>query len=67
MTINLNKDFYRLPAIKKAIRAYRSLADFKVTGDGGKYKIVIQKVNPEVASVIEDEFLNYVLAEMKNG
>jgi len=67
MTINLDKDFYKLSAIKGAIRAYKGLADFKIGRDKKNYKITIQKINPGLGDVIGDEFLNYVLAEMKNG
>ncbi len=64
MVIILNKKFYALSAIKRAVKAYRGLADFKI---GKGYKVVLQKVSPEVKTSIEDEFANYVLAEMKNG
>ncbi len=67
MIIAVNKNFYKLPAIKRTIEAYRGLADFKVKNEGGDYKIILEKVDPEAKEVIEDEFLNYVLAEMKNG
>ena len=67
MIINLDKGFYKLPAIKRAIEAYQGLADFKVRSEKKNYNIILDRVSPEIKKIVEDEFLNYVLAEMKNG
>jgi len=67
MNIIFNKNFYNLKAIKKAIRAYHELADFRIEENTKTYKIKINNIiNEETKAVIEGEFSNYVLAEMKN-
>ncbi len=67
MTVILSKNFYKLSAIKKAINAYRGLANFKIKDNGKNYMVVLDKINPEAKEMIEDEFSNYILAVMKNG
>jgi len=66
-TIELNKSFYNLEAVKRAARAYKELAGFSVKDVGGKIKITIKNIDGDVEDVIEDEFCNYVLSEVKNG
>ena len=65
--IELNKNFYNLEAVKKAAKAYKELAGFSVKDDGGKIKITMKNIDEDVKDVIEDEFCNYVLSEVKNG
>lgn len=67
MEIFFNKNFYKLPAIKKAIEAYRNLADFKIKNNGKSYSVVLDRTDPEAETMIGDEFSNYVLAATKNG
>jgi len=66
MIIYLNKNFYKLSAIKKAVKAYEHLAAFEIEEQKQKYKIVVKKINSGITKLIEDEFLNYILAKMKN-
>jgi len=59
--ITFNKAFYAKEAIKKAIIAYKKLADFEIK-DGKKYvKVILKNVDKDVKNVIEGEFSNYVL------
>jgi len=67
VSFDLNKDFYNLQAIRNTIKAYKKLADFKVRKDKKTIKVIMKNIDKEVKNVIEDEFCNYVLAEMKNG
>jgi len=67
VSFDLNKDFYNLQAIRNTIKAYKKLADFKVRKDKKTIKVIMKNIDKEVENVIEDEFCNYVLAEMKNG
>lgn len=66
MHLLFNKDFYNLQAIKNTIDAYNDLADFKIMENKKTIHVVAKNVNKEVGDIIEDEFYNYVLAEMKN-
>ena len=65
-SLNFNKDFYNLRAIRNTIKAYGELADFKVREGKKTIKVIVKNIDKEVKNVIEDEFCNYVLAEMKN-
>lgn len=67
MLFTFNKNFYNLQAVKSTIKAYRELADFKVEEDHKIIKVRVKNVDEEAKGAIEDEFCNYVLAEMKNG
>jgi len=65
--IELNKSFYNLEAVKRAVKAYKELAGFSVKDVGSKIKITIKNIDEDIEDVIEDEFCNYVLSEVKNG
>jgi len=64
--INFNKNFYNLEAIKKAIKAYNKLADFRIERNKRYIKVEIKCIDKEVENLIRDEFSNYVLFKMKN-
>ncbi len=66
MTIVFNKGFYKLSAVKKAIKAYKNLAKFGTKEEKNKIKVELSKIDKDVKNIIKDEFSNYVLAEMKN-
>jgi len=66
MILNFNKKFYGLRAIKNACRAYNELAKFKIEINKKIIKVVLTNIDEEIEDIIEDEFSNYVLAEMKN-
>jgi len=65
MTISFNKNIYSLKAIKKTIQAYKNLAKFKVAEKGSYFKIELTDIKKEIETIIEDEFCNYVLSQVK--
>ena len=65
MTISFNKNIYSLKAIKKTIQAYKNLAKFKVAEKGSYFKIELTDIEKEIETIIEDEFCNYVLSQVK--
>jgi hypothetical protein len=67
MSINFNKDFYSLEAIKKAIQDYKGLADFDIEVGKKNIKINLKNIDPESKDIIKEEFCNYVLGLMKNN
>ena len=67
MSINFNKDFYSLEAIKKAIQGYKGLADFDIKIDKKNIKVNLKNIDPDSKDVIKEEFCNYVLGLMKNA
>ena len=66
MTIRFDKNFYNVGAIKKAAKAYKNLACFKIKEEKRKINVELTKIDKDIKEVIQDEFCNYVLAEMKN-
>ena len=66
-TIELNKNFYNLEAVKKTAKVYKELARFSIKDTGKKIEVTIKNIDEDVEDVIEDEFCNYVLSEVKNG
>jgi len=67
MLIAFNKNFYNRQSVKNAVKAYQKLADFEIEENKATIKVTLKNIDKEVAGVIDDEFSNYVLAEMKNG
>jgi len=65
MEINFNKKFYSQRAIKKAIRAYQKLARFKIKEEKKYFRVILDKIDPEIKNIIKDEFSNYVLSEVE--
>ncbi len=66
MILNFSKKFYDLRAIKNACRAYNKLAKFKIEINKKAIKVILTNIDEETKNIIEDEFSNYILAEMKN-
>jgi len=67
MSINFNKDFYSLEAIKKAIQDYKGLADFDIEVKKKIIKVDLENIDPGSKDIIKEEFCNYVLGLMKNA
>jgi len=67
ISINFNKKFYNLRAIRTAVRAYKNLGDFSIQNNKNTIKVTIKNIDKDVKNIIKDEFCNYVLAEMKNA
>ena len=62
MMINFNKKIYSLKSIKKAIKDYSHLADFKIGQKKNYFLVKITKIKPELKDIFQDEFSNYVLS-----
>ncbi len=65
MLLRFNKKIYPKLAIKKAVKDYRDLANFKVEQNKNYFLVKIRKIKPELKDVFQDEFSNYVLSLMK--
>ena len=63
--IILNKSFYCVEAVKKAVEDFKEIGNFSVSCDDG-ILISIKLKNEEGIENIGYEFCNYVLALMKN-
>jgi hypothetical protein len=66
MEIKLNKKIYPLRAIKKSVKAYSKLADFKIEQNKDYFLIQIQNLKNQNKDKFKDEFLNYVLSMIKH-
>jgi hypothetical protein len=64
--IELNKKFYNLKAVKETVKAYKKLANFDIKESRSEIKINLKNADSDIKNVIEDEFCNYVLSEMRN-
>lgn len=64
-SINFSKKIYPKKAIQAGIESFKHLAEFEIS-DKKKYSVVkINKIDSEPASIIKDEFSNFVLAMIK--
>lgn len=64
-SINFSKKIYPKKAIQAGIKSFTHLAEFEISGKK-KYSVVkINKIDSELASIIKDEFSNFVLAMIK--
>jgi hypothetical protein len=66
MEIKLNKKIYPLKAVKKSIKVYSKLADFKIEQSKDYLLIQIQNIKAHSREKFKDEFLNYVLSVIKH-
>lgn len=68
MKIKLKKDIYKLEAIKEACKKYQEagIAEFKCKKKEDEVVVVIDKINDVDKSILRDEFLNYLISEMKD-
>ncbi|MDD3399535.1 MAG: HxsD-like protein [Candidatus Paceibacterota bacterium] len=66
MTIIFDKKLYKLSAVKRAADAFCELAEFKIEDKGKAYVVTAKKLDEEAGLLLDDEFANYVLAEMRN-
>jgi len=65
MEIKFNKKLYPESAIKLAIEAYAALAEFALVPDEKYFLVSLKNIDPEIESIIIDEFSNYVLSQVK--
>jgi hypothetical protein len=66
MIIKLNKKIYPLRTIKKSVKAFSKLADFKIKQNKDYFLIQIQNIKNQSTEKCKDEFLNYVLYMIKH-
>lgn len=64
MILKLNKEIYSQKAVFRAIKAYKNLANFKLNKKG-KYFTVNGTTKLENKELLKNEFLNFVLANIK--
>jgi hypothetical protein len=62
MQINFNKKIYSQQAIKKAMKDYSNLADFKLNQNENYFLVKIENIQPEIKKNFQDEFSTYVLS-----
>ena len=54
MMINFNKKIYSLKSIKKAMKDYSHLADFKIGQKKNYFLVKITKIKPELKDIFQD-------------
>ena len=69
MEIKFNKKLYTIKAIQEAIKTYKELADFVLSEEENYFFVNLTNIDKELELVIQDEFCNYVLSnvKIKNG
>ena len=65
MIIKFSNKIYKIGAVKSSAKAYRGLADFKISQTKDYIKAELKNIDQSVKNIIKDEFCNYVLAMMK--
>ena len=63
MKLRLHRRIYRGESIRVAQQAFGELASIRLARDGHYTVVEFSDVDPDVASVIGNEFANYALAE----
>lgn len=63
--IKFNNKIYKKEAIQEAISVYSHLAKFTIKNNKDYIKVKINKIEPEVKTIITDEFANYILGATK--
>lgn len=64
MILKLNKEIYSQKVVFRAIKAYKNLANFKLS-EKGRYFIVSGTTKLQNEELLKNEFLNFVLANIK--
>jgi len=54
---------YGLTAVKSAVADYKGLANFKIVANKEYLEVKLDKIDPEIEKVIDEEFCNYVLSK----
>jgi len=65
IVIKFSRSLYPLKPIKEAIKQFQHLARFTLQEEEHWIIVTLSKVNPDFRETIDDEFSNYVLAEIK--
>ena len=58
----LDRRFYKVGAVEEAASDFSELATFDIHSDGKKIHVSVTDIDPDVADVLIDEFLNFALA-----
>lgn len=67
VVIDINPDFYPEDAIDRAVEVFSSVCDFDIKKEESRTTITLklrQDVNPKLSGY---EFMNHLLAQIKNG
>lgn len=62
--LRFDSAIYPAKALKKTIRAYSGLGDFKLKKEGRYFCVEITNIAPSQRTVILDEFKNYCLGNL---
>jgi len=62
MTLVLDSRLYKASAVREAAGSFAELARFEIKPSRGSISVAVEDIDPEVADVLEDEFLNFALA-----
>jgi len=63
LQLKLSEKFYDQPSLQKAIEDYRDFGRINYKSQGGFFVIDFKNIDPDVKSLIIDEFANYVLGQ----
>jgi hypothetical protein len=63
----LDKKLYQAEAVKEAAADFSELAKIEVTNSGSQLQVTFEEIDPDVADVLVDEFLNFALAGTIGG
>ena len=60
----LSRQLYRVGAVRRAAAVFQEVARIDIDSSGkGDIEVKLEPLDPEVADVVMDEFLNYALVE----
>jgi len=62
MKLLLDSRLYRVTAVREAAGEFAELADIRVVRVGQKLEVDMRQMDPELADILPDEFLNFALA-----
>jgi hypothetical protein len=62
--IKFNKQIYNRSSIVCAMKAFKKVASFKLSGNRSYYIVKISKVSSDAKNLVRDEFCNYVISAM---
>ena len=67
MTLVLNRKLYGAAAVRSAAEDFAELALIEVNSSEQGIEVTFDKIDPDVADVLVDEFLNFALAATIGG
>ncbi len=66
-SVVLDRKLYVATAVRSAAEDFAELAQIEVTTSDKGIKVTFDKIDPDVADVLVDEFLNFALAATIGG